>query len=96
MLYKKQFRSQKNHSTDHPIIQLLNQISNSFEKNNFTLDVFMDLSNAFDTIDHMILIKKLHVFFFISIVFFWLSLNMLRNMLMVCLFFNQKSLTILL
>ena len=78
MLYKKQFRSQKNHSTDHPIIQLLNQISNSFEKNNFTLDVFMDLSNAFDTIDHMILIKKLHVFFFISIVFFWLSLNMLK------------------
>ena len=32
MLYKKQFRFQKNHSTDHPIIQLLNQISNTLKE----------------------------------------------------------------
>ena len=59
ILYKKQFGFQENHSTDHAIIQLVDQISNSFEKNNFTLGVFMDLAKAFDTVDHVILIKKL-------------------------------------
>ena len=59
ILYKKQFRFQENHSTDHAIIQLVDQISNSFEKNDFTLSVFMVLRKASGTVDHVILIKKL-------------------------------------
>ena len=59
MLYPKQFGFQKSHSTEHAIIQLIDQINSSFEKNNFTLGIFIDLSNAFDTVDHHILISKL-------------------------------------
>ena len=33
-------------------MQLIDQINNSFEKNHFTLGVFIDFSEAFDTIDH--------------------------------------------
>ena len=33
-------------------MQLIDQINNSFEKNHFTLGVFIDFSKAFDTIDH--------------------------------------------
>ena len=59
VLYKKQFGLQENHSTDHAIIQLVDQISNNFEKNHLTLGVFMDFSKAFNTVDDGIFIKKL-------------------------------------
>ena len=55
MLYEKQFGFQKGHSTEHAIAQLLDQIYQSFENDNYTL---INLSKAFDTTDHAILFKK--------------------------------------
>ena len=60
ILYSKQFGFQEGHSTEHAIIQLIDQINNSFEKNHYTLGIFIDLSKAFDTVDYNILIKKLN------------------------------------
>ena len=62
ILHKKQFGFQKGHSTEHADIQLIDQINNSFEKNHFTLGIFIDLSKAFDTVDHSILFKKLKLY----------------------------------
>ena len=59
ILYSKQFGFQRGHSTEHAIMQLIDQIISSFEKNYFTLGVFIDLSKAFDTVDHDVLITKL-------------------------------------
>ena len=36
---------------EHVIIQLIDQINNNFENNEFTIGVFIDLSKAFDIID---------------------------------------------
>ena len=59
ILYKKQFGFQQKHSTEHAILQLIDQVNNSFERNQFTLGIFIDLSKAFNTVDHKILYSKL-------------------------------------
>ncbi|XP_065642837.1 group II intron-encoded protein LtrA-like [Hydra vulgaris] len=62
LLYNNQFGFKKNNSTEHAIIQLVREISNSFEKSQFTLGIFIDLLKAFDTVDHDILLYKLNYY----------------------------------
>ena len=47
VLYNKQFCFQKEHSTEHAILQLTSQILQSFEEDKFIIGVFIDLSKAF-------------------------------------------------
>ena len=56
ILYSKQFDFENVPSTDHAVVQLVDQITESFEDNKYTLGVFIDLSKGFDTID--IFLKK--------------------------------------
>ena len=58
LLYSKQFEFQKWHSPE----QLVEQINQSFEKNEFRLGVFIDLFKAFDTVEHQTLLKKLEYY----------------------------------
>ena len=55
ILYPKQFGFQTGQSTEHAIVNLVDQILESSEYNKYTLDVFIDLSQAFHIVDHSIL-----------------------------------------
>lgn len=49
-------------STEHTVIQLVDQLLISFRENKFTLDMFIDFKKAFDTVDNTILLKKLSMY----------------------------------
>ena len=65
--------SKKNNSTEHAILQLTRSINDSFDKSEYTLGIFIDLSKAFDTIDHQILIKKLELYGITGVVLKWVK-----------------------
>ena len=50
---------EKNHSTCMALLNMIDYISNELNNNNHSIGVFIDLSKAFDTIDHSLLLKKL-------------------------------------
>ena len=58
-IYTKQFGFRKSHSTTHTLINIVEQIRKSLDKNEFACGVFVDLQKAFDTVDHEILLSKL-------------------------------------
>ena len=62
LLCEKQFSFQRNNSTVHAILQLTRDITGSFEKGEYTLGGFMDLSKAFGTVGRQTLIKKLQYY----------------------------------
>ena len=59
LLYDNQYGFRKSHSTEMAALELINRIISAMDKNELPLNIFLDLSKAFDTIDHKILIYKL-------------------------------------
>ena len=48
----------KNHSTAYALIQLYDKLSDAIDQGKVTLGLFIDLSKAFDTVNHDILLAK--------------------------------------
>ena len=59
ILSDKQFGFRPNMGTNHALLQILNYVAESFNQNKFVVATLLDLSKAFDLINHKILLHKL-------------------------------------
>ena len=58
VIYYRQFGLRKQHSTFHAVNYTVNKTLNEIEQKNHVIGIFIDLSKAFDTIEHD---KHLHI-----------------------------------
>jgi len=62
LIYESQYGFRPKHSTIDAIIEFINKVCTAIEKSETSVGVFLDLSKAFDTIDHNILLNKLNFY----------------------------------
>ena len=59
ILYNRQYGFRKTYSSYMALLDFINTISESFENKKILMGIFLDLSKAFDCINHQILIEKM-------------------------------------
>ena len=59
LIYKYQFGFREGYSTMHALVELTDRIKDAIDKKLLTCGIFVDLSKAFDTVNHNILLDKL-------------------------------------
>ena len=60
ILFESQYGFRAGHNTTHATLDFVHVIEDAIESNNYAIGVFCDLSKAFDTLNHEILLTKLH------------------------------------
>ena len=62
ILHEKQFGFRRGHSTSHALNYSVHHIKQALKEGDHILGIFIDLSKAFDTIDHSTLLSKLEIY----------------------------------
>ena len=73
LLYPSQYGFRKGHSTQHAMLDIINDIQANMNQRLLSCGVFIDLKKAFDTVDHEILLNKLNHYGFRGIINGWFS-----------------------
>ena len=58
-IYRSQYGFRSQHSCENAVSELISEITKGFQNGFYTAALFLDLSKAFDTLEHEVLLKKL-------------------------------------
>ena len=61
-MYDSQYGFKTEHSTEFAALELIDRILTRMENKEIPINIYLDLSKAFDTLDHSILIDKLEFY----------------------------------
>jgi retron-type reverse transcriptase len=92
ILYELHFGFREGHSTHLAVIKLLESIITSLEKGDYSAVIFLDFSKDFDTVNHAILLQKLHHYGIRGIANSWVR-SYLSGRSQYCTFGDKKSTT---
>ena len=73
ILFKSQCGFRENFSTQHAIPDIVSKIQSNMDERLYSCGVFIDLKKAFDTVDHTILLCKLHHYGIRGVINDWFS-----------------------
>ena len=73
LLNSSQYGFRPNHATEYAAIELVDKAMSDIDKGKIPLSIFLDLSKAFDTLDHTILLKKLYHYGIRGVYLKWFS-----------------------
>ena len=62
VLYSSQYGFRKHHSTELAVLELIDRITQELDNSHVSINIYLDLSKAFDTLDHNILLYKLNCY----------------------------------
>ena len=62
ILVENQFGFRQEHSTYMALLKLVNDITEDLDKCTCSIGIFIDLSKAFDTVDHKLLLRKMEYY----------------------------------
>ena len=90
LLYEYQFGFQKGKSTYLAVMMLVDKITEALDQGECVVGVFLDFSKAFDTVDHNILLQKLHKYGICGVELLWFE-DYLSNRMQYVTYNNHKS-----
>ena len=94
ILYYKQFGFRTSYSTTYALLSIVDKINEAIDHHDYACGVFLDLSKAFDTVNHDILIKKLEFYGVRGLANKWFSSYLSNRRQFVCVDNISDELTI--
>uniref|UniRef100_A0A3B3C2G3 Reverse transcriptase domain-containing protein n=1 Tax=Oryzias melastigma TaxID=30732 RepID=A0A3B3C2G3_ORYME len=73
ILCEQQYGFRPNRTTTLALIDLVENISNAIDNKQYAIGVFLDLTKAFDTINHHLLLRKLYCYGIRGVAFSWIK-----------------------
>ena len=72
-LYESQYGFRQGHSCENAISELVGEILKNKENNKFTVSLFLDLSKAFNSLNHVTLLEKMEIYGIHGNAYTWFS-----------------------